>query len=125
YQQQRDRGDLAQTQERLTDPAYEAAASAFDRLAQRIDTAALTDPDGMERLLNEVTGGVTASIARATSRQGTAGNRAVQKMAAFRQRHPLETAELDDAVQAAGEYRALHRRLLDDVLPRFEPQFKT
>jgi uncharacterized protein YPO0396 len=79
----------------------------------------------MERLLNEVTSSVTTSIARTTSRQSAAGNRAVQKMAALRQRYPLETAELDDAVQAAGEYRALHRRLLDDDLPRFEAQFKT
>jgi uncharacterized protein YPO0396 len=124
YQQGRDRDDLARARELLAGPAYEAAAGAFDRLAQRIDTAALTDPDGMERLLNEVTSSVTASIARATSRRSTAGNRAVQKMAAFRQRYPLETAELDDAVQAAGEYRALHRRLLDDDLPRFEAQFK-
>jgi uncharacterized protein YPO0396 len=124
YQQLRDRDDLAQTQELLAGPAYEAAVETFDRLAERIDTAALTDPDGMERLLNEVTSSVTASIARATSRQSASGNRAVQKMAAFRQRYPLETAELDDAVQAAGEYRALHRRLLDDDLPRFEAQFK-
>jgi uncharacterized protein YPO0396 len=125
YQQRRDRDDLARTQELLAGPAYEAAAETLGRLAERIDTAALTDPDGMERLLNEVTSSVTTSIARTTSRQSAAGNRAVQKMAALRQRYPLETAELDDAVQAAGEYRALHRRLLDDDLPRFEAQFKT
>jgi uncharacterized protein YPO0396 len=45
-------------------------------------------------------------------------------MVEFRRRYPAETAEMDDAVEAAGEYRTLHARLVDDDLPRFEAEFK-
>jgi uncharacterized protein YPO0396 len=121
----RDATELARVRQLLTAPEAEAATAAFDRLAERIGTAAMGDPDGMERLLNEQTNAVTSAIAARTSRQNAAGGRAVQKMVGFRQRHPLETAELDDSIHSAGEYRALHRRLTDDDLPRFEEQFKT
>jgi uncharacterized protein YPO0396 len=78
----------------------------------------------MDRLEKATADAVTSTISTRMSRQSAVGNRAVQKMAAFRQLYPLETMELDDSVQAAGEYRELHRRLVDDDLPRFEKQFK-
>ena len=37
----------------------------------------------------------------------------------------METSELDNAVEAADGYRELHKRLVDDDLPRFQHQFKT
>jgi uncharacterized protein YPO0396 len=46
-------------------------------------------------------------------------------MGRFRDRYPVETTDLDASVEAAGEYRALHQRLIADDLPRFESQFKT
>lgn len=120
----RDGAALEHARTMLRDPAYATATVAFDRLAERMGAEAMTDPDAIDRLRNETADAVSTAISTRTSRQGTVGNRAVQKMAAFRQRYPLETAELDDSVQAAGEYRELHRRLVDDDLPRFEKQFK-
>ncbi|HEX9623837.1 MAG TPA: Wadjet anti-phage system protein JetD domain-containing protein [Streptosporangiaceae bacterium] len=46
-------------------------------------------------------------------------------MGEFRGRYPVETEELDAAVEAADGYRELHQRLTDDDLPRFQQQFKT
>ncbi len=106
----------------LRDATYHTAA--FDRLAERIGAGARTDPDGIDRLQTEAADAVTSAINGRTSRQHTIGGQAVRKMVTFRQRYPLETAELDDSVQAAGEYRELYRRLVDDALPRFEEQFK-
>ncbi|MFW6205565.1 MAG: ATP-binding protein, partial [Actinomycetota bacterium] len=121
---ERDRAELERARGMLRDPGYETAAAAFDRLAERIGEDALTDPDAIDRLQNDTASAVTSAITARTSRQSAAGNRAVQKMTAFRQRYPAETAEFDDSMEAAGEYRELHRRLVDDDLPRFEKQFK-
>jgi len=46
-------------------------------------------------------------------------------MAEFRRQYPVETSELDNAVESATGYRELHKRLTDDDLPRFQDQFKT
>jgi uncharacterized protein YPO0396 len=46
-------------------------------------------------------------------------------MTNFRSKYPVETSELDSAVEAADGYRELHGRLADDDLPRFQEQFKT
>jgi uncharacterized protein YPO0396 len=45
-------------------------------------------------------------------------------MGTFCRLHPAETTEMDASVGAAGEFRALHDRLLGDDLPRFETTFK-
>jgi uncharacterized protein YPO0396 len=52
-------------------------------------------------------------------------SRIASAMTSFRNAYPVETAELDSAVEAAGGYRELHKRLADDDLPRFQDQFKT
>ncbi|MEU2916389.1 ATP-binding protein [Streptomyces massasporeus] len=52
-----------------------------------------------------------------------ASSQAVGLMTAFRGRYPVHTAELDNTVESADGYRALHRRLTDEDLPRFEEQF--
>jgi uncharacterized protein YPO0396 len=46
-------------------------------------------------------------------------------MGEFRRHYPVETSELDNAVESAVGYRELHKRLTDDDLPRFQQQFKT
>ncbi len=46
-------------------------------------------------------------------------------MTTFRNTYPIETSELDAAVEAADGYRELHERLTGDDLPRFQAQFKT
>ena len=52
-------------------------------------------------------------------------SRIASAMTSFRNAYPVETAELDSAVEAADGYRELHKRLADDDLPRFQDQFKT
>lgn len=51
-------------------------------------------------------------------------NRIVGAMGRFRAAYPQETAELDDSLASATEYRLLHQRVAGDDLPRFEREFK-
>ncbi|MBP5934243.1 hypothetical protein F3K39_42440 [Streptomyces sp. LBUM 1479] len=51
------------------------------------------------------------------------GSQAAALMTAFRGRYPVHTAELDNTVESADGYRALHSRLTNEDLPRFEEQF--
>ena len=46
-------------------------------------------------------------------------------MQTFRGQYPVETSELDNAIESAHGYRELHKRLTDDDLPRFQRTFKT
>ncbi|MGH3170480.1 MAG: ATP-binding protein, partial [Trebonia sp.] len=64
-------------------------------------------------------------IGKRNSRLNTVSNKIVAAMGEFRRKHPVETNELNDAVESADGYRELHRRLVDDDLPRFTGQFKT
>ena len=50
--------------------------------------------------------------------------RLIKLMGRFRQNHPGETRELDDAIGSMPGYRELHARLVTDDLPRFEKEFK-
>jgi uncharacterized protein YPO0396 len=68
---------------------------------------------------------LTARVERKATRQHTVGTRIVASMAEFRKQYPAETTDFDDSVQSAAGYRDLHRRLVDDDLPRFQAQFKT
>ncbi|MGW5679243.1 ATP-binding protein [Streptomyces sp. NPDC003860] len=52
-----------------------------------------------------------------------ASSQAAGLMAAFRGRYPVHTTELDNTIESADGYRALHSRLTDEDLPRFEEQF--
>ena len=48
----------------------------------------------------------------------------IDAMRSFSTRYPLETQEVDVAVEAAGDYRTLLGKLAADDLPRFEARFK-
>ncbi|HEX6338268.1 MAG TPA: SbcC/MukB-like Walker B domain-containing protein [Jiangellaceae bacterium] len=122
---ERDATDCERARTMLADPSYDAAADAFDRLSARIDEPATTDPSELDRWQNDTMTTISSHISTRTSRQNTVSSRAIQQMATFRQHYPVDTAEFDDSIEAAGEYRELHRRLVDDDLPRFESQFKT
>lgn len=119
-----DREELASAQEKLREPGSDRAREFFENLLKRTSNVTLTSPADVDRLLTETTKALTTSIEAQTKKQSAAANRAVQKTAEFRQSYPLETADIDNSVLAAGEYRELHRRLVDDDLPRFESQFK-
>lgn len=117
--------DLDETKKTTSDPEFEAAQAFFSHLAERISPQALETPASYDRAHAETAKILTNTITQRMGLQTAAANRAVAKMIHFRQRHPVDATELDAAIAAATEYRALHRRLMDDDLPRFETQFKT
>jgi uncharacterized protein YPO0396 len=61
---------------------------------------------------------------KAQSALSRLGQRIVGAMANFRNQYPQETTDADASLEAAGEFRELHRRVSDDDLPRFEREFK-
>jgi uncharacterized protein YPO0396 len=68
---------------------------------------------------------ISALAERRAVRRNTLTTRIVNAMGEFRRQYPVETSELDNAVESAIGYRELHKRLTDDDLPRFQQQFKT
>lgn len=126
-----------------------ALQSATDRIAEldgRLGGDAASDArghvDAVEALLADVRplGSITLATIDETERQAsalvtqrrnetearrsTAGGRITRAMTAFRTAYPHETAEFDDSLASAGEYRALRDRVARDDLPRFEKEFK-
>ena len=77
--------------------------------------------DAVERRIRER---LTAEVEREDKRSGRAGERVLREMGVFHNRWPLAAAEMDVAIGAGQEYRALLQRLVDDDLPRFEENFK-
>lgn len=51
-------------------------------------------------------------------------DRIISAMRAYKETYPLETRDVDAAIEASGEYRAMLEALLADDLPRFEARFK-
>jgi uncharacterized protein YPO0396 len=68
---------------------------------------------------------ISAQAERRGVRKSTLTTRIVNAMGEFRRQYPVETSELDNAVESAHGYRELHQRLIGDDLPRFQRQFKT
>lgn len=63
-------------------------------------------------------------LTEAERQQRLSLGRAIKRMEQFRAEYPLETQEIDAAIESAAEFRALHARISSDDLPRFEAQFK-
>ncbi|MCA0438306.1 MAG: hypothetical protein LCH98_17835 [Actinobacteria bacterium] len=95
--------------------------------AYELLTATLPEPldepgcDDLERRHRDL---LTARIDKGREAQASAANRAVAAMAQVRQTWPVLTSDLDAAIEAADEYRALRDRVAGDDLPRFEAEFK-
>jgi uncharacterized protein YPO0396 len=68
---------------------------------------------------------ISAQAERRGVRKSTLTTRIVNAMGEFRRQYPVETSELDNAVESAAGYRELHQQLVGDDLPRFRQQFKT
>jgi uncharacterized protein YPO0396 len=118
---------LADVEQLLADDGLSAAAASFDALDELVETAhggQLHDADDVETVRRQVNDVLTQQAERAGKRQGSLAVQIVRAMGELRNRYPAETAELDASVQAAAEYRALHRRVAEDDLPRFEREFK-
>ncbi len=117
---------LRRARQVLEGPESTAARGHFADIAEHVPADQdLRDPDGCDRAELSTTAAFSVLIEKRTSRMNGVGNKIVFRMSDFRQRYPLETADMDDSIESVGEYRSLHQRLVDDDLPRFEAEFKT
>ena len=118
------------TRRTLAEAGCEEARPRFPQLGELLTDPKLAalmprtaaDCDKSEMAVSEH---VSALIERRGSRRTALSNRVVAAMGEFRRQYPVETTELNDAVESADGYRELHQRLTDDDLPRFQEQFKT
>lgn len=112
----------------LAEPGCESARARFEAttsLLAKIGNAPPSTAEACDQALSAAGEQISALIDRRTARRTTLGNKIVSLMGEFRGQYPVETEELDAAVEAADGYRELHQRLTDDDLPRFQQQFKT
>jgi uncharacterized protein YPO0396 len=119
---------LARMDHLLSDlAALDLAIGSFEAIDQIVGselggpTAALADVVAVQP---QVAAQLTARVQRASQRQRQVGQHIVRAMSGFRARYPRETAEFDDALESAKEYRQLHQKVAEDDLPRFEREFK-
>jgi len=102
----------------------EALATRLISLQQEIlgeHTLTIESCDNRER---EMRDGLQKAIDADDGRTKRLRDKIIDAMRSFSTRYPLETQEVDVAVEAAGEYRTLLDKLAMDDLPRFETRFK-
>jgi uncharacterized protein YPO0396 len=109
----------------LAEPNATSAGRYFADLTQRFPAADDVAPADCDRTENQAVTTLSDLIDRRVKSQSQLGGRIATRMADFRRRYPVETAEFDDSVLSAPGYRDLHTRLVGDDLPRFREQFKT
>jgi uncharacterized protein YPO0396 len=119
------RKDLHETRQVLDEPGCGPARDVFDAIAQSVSDVALATPADCDRCQSTTSDALTTQVEAKASRQTTVANRVVAKMGELRARYPIETTDFDNSVLSAAGYRDLHRRLVEDDLPRFQAQFKT
>ena len=110
------------------EPAGVAAAAGFDAIRSLLAEAGQAPPGQPAACDRAEAGAAEELISRADKlgdRRTRIGHKIVSAMVSFRSQYPVETSELDSAVEAADGYRELHCRLAGDDLPRFQQQFKT
>ena len=127
-QQRTAEGQLAQANRFLEDEiALAEARERFESIEQFMSTdvdVTIADLGSVREVQESVSDAVTALKSDATSKQHTLGLRVGRSMNTFRTSYPQETAELDDSLASAAEYRQLYQRVATDDLPRFEQEFK-
>jgi uncharacterized protein YPO0396 len=112
----------------LAEPDCGPARARFEAIAALLAQAGQARPsaaEGCDKAENAAGEQISTLIDRRTVRRTALGNKIVSLMGEFRGQYPVETEELDAAVEAADGYRELHQRLTEDDLPRFQQQFKT
>ncbi len=97
---------------------------AIEGLLSEQDERTPADGAGLGRAEQAVREAITRQQQKVQEDQNRLRGRIVRAMTEFRHRYPAETAEMDDSVEAGGDYRELHRRVAADDLPRFEREFK-
>jgi uncharacterized protein YPO0396 len=107
--------------------AWAVVAKSFDELDELVLAVLGGQPEDVEdvdTVRQRVSDDLVQQADRAHRRQSDLGRQIVKVMSEFRNRYPVETAELDASIEAATEYRDLHRRVAEDDLPHFEREFK-
>ncbi|HEX2319727.1 MAG TPA: ATP-binding protein [Streptosporangiaceae bacterium] len=120
-------GVLADARRTLGEEACQAARAQFPAIEELLEKAGHAKPASATACDRAETEGGTEIAALTTKRNerlARLSNKIVAAMGEFRRQYPVETAELDDSLDAADGYRELHRRLTGDDLPRFRSQFK-
>ncbi len=119
---------LAEARVVLAEPHCEGARTLFTEIAALLAKAAHESPrtaaacDRAETRAGTELMEMTNERGRSMSRLSS---RIVAAMGDFRRQYPVETSELDNAVESAHGYRELYKRLTEDDLPRFQHTFKT
>jgi uncharacterized protein YPO0396 len=119
---------LGEAQQILAKPGCEEARTRFKAIGDLLGKAG-HEPPGTAAACDKAETAAAAVIVEITEkraeRKARLSSRIVNAMGEFRRQYPVETSELDNAVESAVGYRELHKRLIDDDLPRFQQQFKT
>ena len=105
-------------------PVDASERDAIESLLSEHGGGAPADAAGLARAEQAVREAITRQQQKVQDGQNRSRVRIVKAMTEFRHRYPAETAEMDDSVEAGGDYRELHRRVAADDLPRFEREFK-
>jgi uncharacterized protein YPO0396 len=120
--------DLDGARQILAEPDREAGQAHFAALGALLGKAGHEPPRtavACDKAETNAAREISAQAERRGVRKTTLTTRIVNAMGEFRRQYPVETSELDNAVESATGYRELHKRLTDDDLPRFQQQFKT
>jgi uncharacterized protein YPO0396 len=111
----------------LQEAAGESAKAHFDAIRTLLAEAGHEPPgkpDACDRAEGRAAADIRSRVDKLRDRTDKLSSRIVSAMTTFRNAYPVETSELDAAVEAADGYRELHDRLTGDDLPRFQTQFK-
>jgi uncharacterized protein YPO0396 len=119
---------LDEARQVLAQPGCEPARTRFKAVSDQLAKAGHRPP-GTDVACDKAETAAAALLVEITEkraeRRTRLSTRIVNAMGEFRRQYPVETSELDNAVESAAGYRELHQRLVDDDLPRFQWQFKT
>jgi uncharacterized protein YPO0396 len=120
--------DIAGARQVLAEPDCQPARAHFTAIGALLAKVG-HEPPGTATACDKAETNAAREISVLAERRGVRKNtlttRIVAAMGEFRRQYPVETSELDNAVESAAGYRELHKRLTDDDLPRFQQQFKT
>jgi uncharacterized protein YPO0396 len=119
---------LGEARQILADPGCEQARTRFAALGDLLGKAGHEPPDtaaACDKAETSAAAMIVEITDKRAERRSRLSSRIVNAMGEFRRQYPVETSELDNAVESAAGYRELHKQLTDDDLPRFQRQFKT
>jgi uncharacterized protein YPO0396 len=126
-QRKSDAKELLQQTQTLLEEAAPINAGHFARLAALRDEAlgehqlSVESCDNRER---EMRDWLQARIDAEEKKLGRLRDKIITAMGTFSTAYPLETQDVDVAVESAGDYRTMLEQLRADDLPRFEARFK-